>query len=50
MMEKYGIHFIHASDEWYILADRELPCEDEYDGYLQLEKWRGNAQNFWKRK
>ena len=41
MMEKYGNHFIHASDEWYILADRELPCEDEYDGYLQLENGVG---------
>lgn len=41
MMEEYGIHFIHASDEWYILADRELPCEDEYDGYLQLENGVG---------
>ena len=41
MMEKSGIHFIHASDEWYILADRELPCEDEYDGYLQLENGVG---------
>lgn len=41
MKEKYGIHFIHASDEWYILADRELPCEDEYDGYLQLENGVG---------
>ena len=41
MMEKYGIHFIHASDEWYILADRELPCEEEYDGYLQLENGVG---------
>lgn len=41
MTEKYGIHFIHASDEWYILAGRELPCEDEYDGYLQLENGVG---------
>ena len=41
MMEKYGIHFIHASDEWYILAGRELPCEDAYDGYLQLENGVG---------
>ena len=41
MMEKYGLPFIHASDEWYILADRELPCEDEYDGYLQLENGVG---------
>ena len=23
--ERYGLHFIHASDEFYLLADRELP-------------------------
>ena len=39
--EKYGIHFIHASDEWYILAERELPEEERYDGYLQLENGVG---------
>ena len=39
--EKYGIHFIHASDEWYILADREVPEEERYDGYLQLENGVG---------
>ncbi len=39
--EKYGIHFIHASDEWYILAQRELPEEERYDGYLQLENGVG---------
>ncbi|MBQ7358626.1 MAG: DUF512 domain-containing protein [Lachnospiraceae bacterium] len=38
---EYGIHFIHASDEWYILAERELPEEDRYDGYLQLENGVG---------
>ena len=41
MMERYGIHFIHASDEWYILAGRELPQEESYDGYLQLENGVG---------
>lgn len=38
---QYGIHFIHASDEWYILAGREFPEEDRYDGYLQLENGVG---------
>ncbi|MDY4669235.1 MAG: DUF512 domain-containing protein [Oliverpabstia sp.] len=38
---KYGLHFIHCSDEWYILAERELPLEDQYDGYLQLENGVG---------
>ncbi|WP_318708731.1 DUF512 domain-containing protein [Candidatus Acetatifactor stercoripullorum] len=39
--EKFGIHFIHASDEWYILAGEELPEEERYDGYLQLENGVG---------
>ena len=39
--EKWGTHFIHASDEWYILAGQELPEEDNYDGYLQLENGVG---------
>ena len=37
----YGKHFVHASDEWYILAEREIPEEDRYDGYLQLENGVG---------
>lgn len=40
-MDKYGIHFVHASDEWYILAGKELPEEEHYDGYLQLENGVG---------
>lgn len=39
--QKHGIHFIHASDEWYILAGEELPQEENYDGYLQLENGVG---------
>lgn len=38
---EYGIHFVHASDEWYILAGRDLPEEERYDGYLQLENGVG---------
>ena len=38
---EHQIHFIHASDEWYILAERELPEEDRYDGYIQLENGVG---------
>ncbi len=40
-VQKYGIHFIHASDEWYILAQQEMPEEERYDGYLQLENGVG---------
>ncbi len=45
--EKYGLHFIHASDEWYILAQRELPEEERYDGYLQLENGVGMLRLLW---
>ncbi len=41
LYETYGLHFIHASDEWYLLAGRELPEEERYDGYLQLENGVG---------
>lgn len=40
-MELHRTHFIHASDEWYLLAGRELPPEDNYDGYIQLENGVG---------
>ena len=43
-MDLYGIHFCHASDEWYITAERPLPEEDRYDGYLQLENGVGMAR------
>lgn len=38
---QYGLHFVHASDEWYVLAGEELPPEETYDGYLQLENGVG---------
>ena len=40
-MEHAGTHLVHASDEWYILAGREFPAEERYDGYLQLENGVG---------
>lgn len=40
-MEEYDTHFVHASDEWYVLAERPLPDEDNYDGYVQLENGVG---------
>ena len=41
LYEKHGLHFVHASDEWYLLAGRELPEAQRYDGYLQLENGVG---------
>ena len=41
LVKEYGTHFIHAGDEWYILAERSMPEETTYDGYLQLENGVG---------
>jgi putative radical SAM enzyme (TIGR03279 family) len=41
LYKEYDLHFIHASDEWYILAEEDLPEEERYDGYLQLENGVG---------
>ena len=41
LYETWGLHFIHASDEWYLLAEEPIPEEESYDGYLQLENGVG---------
>lgn len=44
--KEYGLHFIHASDEWYITAERDFPEEERYDGYIQLENGVGMMRLF----
>lgn len=44
--DRYGLHFIHASDEFYLLAGRDLPEEERYDGYIQLENGVGMMRLF----
>lgn len=41
LYDRYGTHFIHASDEFYILAGRPLPETERYDGFVQLENGVG---------
>ena len=38
---EHEIHFIHASDEFYMQAGRPLPEAERYDGYIQLENGVG---------
>ncbi|MBO7364045.1 MAG: DUF512 domain-containing protein [Lachnospiraceae bacterium] len=42
--EACGIHFVHASDEFYFLAGEELPAEETYDDYPQLENGVGMSR------
>lgn len=44
--QNYGLHFIHASDEFYITAERKFPEEERYDGYIQLENGVGMMRLF----
>lgn len=39
--KEHGIHMIHAGDEWYVLAEEDVPEAERYDGYLQLENGVG---------
>lgn len=41
IFKEHGIHFIHLSDEWYLLAGRPIPEKEEYDGYPQYENGVG---------
>ena len=46
MYRKYKTHFVHAGDEWYILAEEEIPEEERYDGYVQIENGVGMVRSF----
>lgn len=41
LFAEHGVYFIHASDEWYLLAREELPPDERYEGYPQLENGVG---------
>ncbi len=41
LRDRYGTAFVHASDEWFILAGEDFPPEQYYEGYGQLENGVG---------
>ena len=45
-VSEHGIHFVTASDEFYILAGRDFPSYDEYDEFPQLENGVGMVRLF----
>ncbi|MGM0471174.1 MAG: DUF512 domain-containing protein [Bacillota bacterium] len=40
-------NFIYLSDEFYLLADREIPPAEEYNGFPQLENGVGMVRRLW---
>jgi putative radical SAM enzyme (TIGR03279 family) len=43
---QHGLNLVYASDEWYLLAGRQVPPADEYDGFPQLENGVGLTRVF----
>lgn len=46
MREETGSAFVYLSDEFYLLANEELPSASEYDGFPQLDNGIGLVRNF----
>ncbi len=41
-----GSVFVHAADEWYLLAGREIPAAESYGDFEQLENGVGMVRQF----
>jgi putative radical SAM enzyme (TIGR03279 family) len=44
--QEYRLTFVYPSDEWYLLAGRRVPAEDEYDGFGQIKNGVGMVRSF----
>ena len=40
-LEKFGSHFVYASDEFYVKADYPIPSTEVYESFLQIENGVG---------
>jgi putative radical SAM enzyme (TIGR03279 family) len=45
-LERHGRRLFFAADEFYLLAGRDFPPAEEYEGYPQLENGVGMARKF----
>jgi putative radical SAM enzyme (TIGR03279 family) len=45
-LARFGTRFAFLSDEFYLLAGRELPAEEEYENFIQLENGVGLIRKF----
>ncbi|MGL5439184.1 MAG: DUF512 domain-containing protein [Filifactoraceae bacterium] len=46
MLMKHNSRFVFASDEFYIIAGKELPFAKQYEGFIQLENGVGLIRKF----
>lgn len=45
-VKKFGVHFVYATDEWYLVANRSVPSKKEIDGLSLEENGLGQVRNF----
>jgi len=45
-LQTHGLNFVHGADEWYILAEEDLPSAATYDDYPQIENGVGMLRLF----
>ncbi|MDO5714329.1 MAG: DUF512 domain-containing protein [Tissierellia bacterium] len=46
-LKQYGTKLIFLSDEFYITAKEDIPPEEHYEGYPQIENGVGMVRSFW---
>jgi putative radical SAM enzyme (TIGR03279 family) len=44
--EMFGARLVYATDEWHLVADREIPTIDQYDGFDLTENGLGQVRRF----
>ena len=45
LLKKHGTRFVHASDEWFLVAGEPIPEADYYEGYGQIENGVGMVRS-----
>lgn len=45
-LECFGTRFVFPSDEFYVMAEKEIPKEESYEGYIQIENGVGLIRKF----
>lgn len=46
LLKDHGTRFVHASDEWYLIAGLPIPSAEVYEGYGQIENGVGMIRSF----
>lgn len=45
-LKELGTRFVHASDEWFLIAQVPIPTKEYYEGYGQIENGVGMIRSF----